>query len=117
LVAVKHLVEDEEFFLANYSDGLTDAPLPEMIERFKTSGKIGCFVAVRPPFNFHLTEFNGADTVKRFRTSQQFDIWINGGYFIFRREIFQCIHDGEELVIEQVNRQSETGPLLGYRQY
>jgi glucose-1-phosphate cytidylyltransferase len=115
LVAVKHLVEDEEFFLANYSDGLTDAPLPEMIERFKASGKIGCFVAVRPPFNFHLTEFNGADTVKRFRTSQQFDIWINGGYFIFRREIFEYIRDGEELVIEPFNRLIEAGRLMAYK--
>jgi hypothetical protein len=34
LVAVRHLVEDEEIFLANYSDGLTDAPL---IDRFKRS--------------------------------------------------------------------------------
>ncbi len=61
LVAVKHLVEDEEIFLANYSDGLTDAPLPEMIERFKESGKIGCFIAVHPPFNFHLAEFDETD--------------------------------------------------------
>ena len=35
LLAVRHLVENEEIFLANYSDGLTDAPLAEMIERFK----------------------------------------------------------------------------------
>jgi glucose-1-phosphate cytidylyltransferase len=47
LMAVKHLVKDEEMFLANYSDGLTDAPLPEMIQRFKESGKIACFIAVR----------------------------------------------------------------------
>src|SRR5215475_5430897 len=45
LMAVRHLVKDEEFFLANYSDGLTDAPLPEMIERFVKSDKIGCSIA------------------------------------------------------------------------
>ena len=44
-------------FLANYSDGLTDAPLPEMIERFKESGKIACFIAIRPPLSFHLAEY------------------------------------------------------------
>ena len=49
---------DEEIFLANYSDGLTDAPLPDMIDRFKSSGKIGCFIAVHPPFSFHLAEFD-----------------------------------------------------------
>ena len=58
LVAVRHLVADEEIFLANYSDGLTDAPLPDMIERFKKSGKIGCFIAIHPPFSFHLAEFD-----------------------------------------------------------
>ena len=58
LVAVRHLVEDEEIFLANYSDGLTDAPLPDMIDRFKKSGKIGCFIAIHPPFSFHLAEFD-----------------------------------------------------------
>ena len=60
LFAVKRFVENEEIFLANYSDGLTDAPLPEMIARFKASGKIGCFLAVHPPVSFHLAEFDEA---------------------------------------------------------
>src|SRR5262245_36698042 len=68
LVAVKKHVENEEIFLANYSDGLTDVHLPAMIEQFKKSGKIACFLAIRPPFNFHLAEFDGQGDVKRFRT-------------------------------------------------
>ena len=46
LVAVRRFVENEEIFLANYSDGLTDAPLAEMIDGFKRSDKIGCFIAI-----------------------------------------------------------------------
>lgn len=115
LMAVRHLVEHEEVFLANYSDGLTDAPLPDMIERFLKSDKIGCFIAVHPPFNFHLAEFNGEDTVHRFRSSQQSEIWINGGYFIFRNKIFDYIRDGEELVLEPFNRLIENGQLMAYK--
>ena len=59
LLAVRHLVRDEEIFLANYSDGLTNAPLDEMIDRFKKSNKIGCFIAIHPPISFHLAEFDG----------------------------------------------------------
>jgi glucose-1-phosphate cytidylyltransferase len=114
LSAVRHLVENEEIFLANYSDGLTDAPLPDMIEKFVQSGKIGCFMAVHPPFNFHLAEFNG-DTVTRFRSSQQSEIWINGGYFIFRKQIFDYIREGEELVLEPFNRLIEAGQLMAYK--
>ena len=64
LFAVKHFVENEEIFLANYSDGLSDAPLDEMIARFKASGKIGCFLAVHPPVSFHLAEFDEHGTVQ-----------------------------------------------------
>ena len=43
-------------FLANYSDGLTDVDLDDMVERFKESGKVACFLAVRPPLTYHLAD-------------------------------------------------------------
>ena len=115
LVAVRRFVENEEIFLANYSDGLTDAPLAEMIDGFKKSDKIGCFIAIHPPINFHLAEFDDRGAVQRLRSSQQSDIWINGGYFIFRREIFDYIRDGEELVLEPFSRLIEAKLLMGYK--
>lgn len=115
LVAVRHLVQDEEMFLANYSDGLTDACLPDMIDRFKKSGKIGCFVAIHPPLTFHLAEFDGQGAVRRLRASHEADIWINGGYFIFRKEIFDYIKEGEELVVEPFERLIECGQLMAYK--
>jgi glucose-1-phosphate cytidylyltransferase len=115
LMAVRHLVKDEEVFLANYSDGLTDLPLPDMIDRLKTSDKVGCFVAVRPQFNFHLAEFDQQGAVKRMRSSQESEIWINGGYFVFRNKIFDYIREGEELVFEPFNRLIADNQLLAYR--
>ena len=115
LMAVRHLVADEEIFLANYSDGLTDVPLPDMIDQFQSSGKVGCFIAVHPPFNFHLAEFDKRGSVKRFLSSQESEVWINGGYFIFRNKIFDFIRQGEELVVEPFNRLIEQGHLMAYR--
>jgi glucose-1-phosphate cytidylyltransferase len=115
LFAVKRFVDNEEIFLANYSDGLTDAPLIQMIDQFKSSGKIACFVAVHPPINFHLAEFDEKGVVQRIRSSHQSDMWINGGYFIFRKEIFDYIKDGEELVLEPFNRLIKAGKLMAYK--
>ena len=115
LVAVKHLLQDEEVFLANYSDGLTDAPLPAMVDLLKQSGKIGCFVTVRAPLNFHLAEVEADGVVTRFRTSTEADMWINGGYFVFRNRIFDYIRDGEELVLEPFNRLIAERQLIAYR--
>ena len=115
LVAVRHLVENEEIFLANYSDGLTDAPLDDMIDRFKKSGKVGCFIAIHPPISFHLAEFDEQGCVQRLRSSQESGIWINGGYFIFRNKIFDYIRRGEELVFEPFNRLIEARQLMAYK--
>ena len=115
LVAVRHLVGKEEIFLANYSDGVTDAPLAEMIDRFKESNKIGCFIAIHLPISFHLAEFDHRDAVQRLRLSHRSEIWINGGYFIFGNAIFDYIRDGEELVLEPFNRLIEANRLMGYK--
>ncbi len=115
LVAVRHLVRDEDIFLANYSDGLTDAPLPDMIDRFKKSGSIGCFIAIHPPITFHLAEFDEKGIVRRMRESKESEIWINGGYFIFRKEIFDYIREGDELVAQPFKRLIERGELMAYK--
>ena len=49
------------------------------------------------------------------RLSQEADIWINGGYFIFRNKIFDYIRDGEELVDQPFNRLIERGELMAYK--
>ena len=115
LLAVKSHVENEEMFLANYSDGLTDAPLPEMIEYFRASGKTACFIAVRLPLSFHLADIEKGGRVSDMRTSQQTDIWMNGGYFILRPKIFDFMRQGEELVLEPFRRLIEADELIAYR--
>ena len=69
LFAVRQHVEDEEMFLANYSDGLSDVDLPAMIEAFKQSGKIACFVAARPNFSLHLVEMDADGKVDGIRAN------------------------------------------------
>ena len=115
LWAVRDQVKDEEIFLANYSDGLCDVDLDDMVERFRRSGKLACFLAVRPPLTYHLADIEADGRVRAFRTSDRSDIWINGGYFLLRREIFDYMQDGEELVLEPFSRLIEADQLLAYK--
>lgn len=115
LWAVRDHVKDEEIFLANYSDGLTDVNLDAMVDDFKKSGKIACFVAIKPPLTYHLADIDSEGSVREFRTSDRSEIWINGGYFIFRSEIFDYMRDGEELVLEPFTRLIEEDQLMAYK--
>lgn len=115
LWAVREHLQDEEMFLANYSDGLTDAPLQDMIETFRKSDKLACFMAVRPPLTYHIADIDPSGAVKQFISSDRSEIWINGGYFIFKRGIFDYIREGEELVLEPFRRLIEDDKLLAYK--
>jgi glucose-1-phosphate cytidylyltransferase len=115
LWAVREQVKDQEYFCANYSDGLTDVDLDVMLAKFKASGKVGCFLAVRPPLTYHLADIAADGRVRDFVTSDRSEIWINGGYFIFRKEIFDYMRDGEELVVEPFKRLIAEDQLMAFK--
>jgi glucose-1-phosphate cytidylyltransferase len=115
LLAVRAHVEGEEMFLANYSDGLADVDLPAMVDAFRRSGKVACFLAVRPSFSLHLVDMDAKGRVNAFLPTQDADLWINGGFFIFRSEIFDYLRDGEELVETPFRRLIDADQLLAFR--
>jgi glucose-1-phosphate cytidylyltransferase len=115
LLAVRKYVEDEEMFLANYADGLTDLDLTEMVNTVRASGKIASFLAVPPAQSFHLVDVNETGEVTGVRPVSETDLTINGGYFVFRHELFDYIYPGDELVNEPFGRLIKKGQLLGYR--
>jgi glucose-1-phosphate cytidylyltransferase len=115
LFAVRKHVEGEDMFLANYSDGLADVDLPRMIEAFRQSGKIACFLATRPTFSLHLVDMDGNGRVNSLRATEKANLWINGGFFIFRREIFGYLREGEELVGAPFQRLIEADQVLAFR--
>lgn len=115
LWAVREHVQGEEMFLANYSDGLTNVDLNDMVRRFRESGKIACFLAIRPPLTYHLADIAEDGEVREFRSSDRSEIWINGGYFLLRPEIFDYMREGEELVLEPFSRLIEANQLMAYK--
>jgi glucose-1-phosphate cytidylyltransferase len=114
LKAVEEYLDGEEVFLANYSDGLTDLPLPGYIDHFLSRDRVASFLAVCPPYTSHFVSFDG-DVVSGVQPVREAGLWINGGFFVFRKEIFRYMRDGEELVEQPFARLIEGGQLLGHR--
>ncbi len=114
LKAVEEYVEGEEVFLANYVDGLTDLPLPQYINHCLGRNKVASFLCVKPTQSFHVVAVNG-DMVSDIQHIDHAGIWMNGGYFLFREEIFQYIRNGEELVNEPFQRLIEEEQLVAYK--
>ncbi len=115
LRAVRKHLEGEEMFLANYSDGLTDLHLPAMVDAFKASDATGAFLCVRPMQSFHIVRLGEKGRVRSIEPMSAADVWINGGYFVFRKGIFDVLNEGEELVLEPFSRLIEAGRLMAHQ--
>lgn len=115
LMAVQKHLKDEEMFMANYTDGLSDLPLDEHIDHFRRHGKTASFLCIRPNLSYHLVTLNGGNLVTGIEDIARTSIRINGGFFIFRRDIFKYVREGEELVQEPFRRLVAEQQLLAYR--
>jgi glucose-1-phosphate cytidylyltransferase len=114
LKAVEKYLAGEEMFLANYSDGLTNLPLPRIIDFFKGSGKVGCFLCVKPPHSFHVVKLERDGLIDSIEYVRDTDTMINGGFFVFRKQIFDYMKPGEELVVEPFQRLIAEKQLIGF---
>jgi glucose-1-phosphate cytidylyltransferase len=114
LRAAEKYVDKEERFLANYSDGLTDLFLPNLIDFSIKQGKIACLITVKPSVAFHYVSTDKNGYVKNIKQLNQTPLRINGGFFVFKNEIFDYIKPGEDLVYEPFLRLIKKRELIAY---
>lgn len=115
LLNVKDHVKDEEFFFANYSDGLSNLDLDSYLEWFKKQDKVASFISVTVPHVFHVVESQDDGSVQSIECMNVSKLRINGGFFIFRKEIYDYINPGEELVMEPFSRLIERDLLVTHK--
>ena len=114
LVAVREHLADDEMFLANYADGLTDLELPSLVAAARESGATATFLSVRPNLSYHFVTTDESGRVASFRDIADSGLRVNGGFFAFRKEIFDYIKQGEELVEEPFRRLMPDRKLLAF---
>lgn len=114
LKAVDSYLGDDEEFLATYGDGLTDAPLADLIDTFHRKGKQALLLSVRPEYHAHIIEADASGAVVGVEEMSRSSVRINAGFFVFKREVVNLIGPGEDLVVEGFARLIEHGELYAY---
>jgi glucose-1-phosphate cytidylyltransferase len=113
LMQVRKYLGNDEMFLANYADGLSDLDLNCYLDNFVQSGKVASFLCVQPSSSFHVVTMDQAGEVQMIAPASKSNLWINGGFFAFRKELFDNITYGDELVQEPFSRLIKKNQLLG----
>jgi glucose-1-phosphate cytidylyltransferase len=114
LMAVRKHLSGEEYFLANYADGLTDCPLDQMVDFVKARGAVAGCLATKPSTSFHALQLGPDQRITSIEDLRDSGVRLNGGYFVLRHDVFDAMRPGEELVYEPFRRLIERGELVGY---
>ena len=114
LMAVRRHLAGEEYFLANYADGLTDCPLDQMVDFVKARGVTAGCLATKPSTSFHALQLGPDQRITRIEDLRESGVRLNGGYFVLRQDVFEAMRPGEELVYEPFRRLIDRGELVGY---
>src|SRR5215469_7450081 len=114
LVAIQKYLANEELFLANYTDGLTDLDLPSYLEYARRLDRIATFLSVKPNLSYHIAQTGADGVVTGISELSRSSIRINGGFFVLKREIFKYFRPGEELVVEPFRRLIHEKQLAAY---
>ncbi|PID96372.1 MAG: glucose-1-phosphate cytidylyltransferase [Actinomycetales bacterium] len=95
---------DDEAFLANYSDGLTDLDLNAYVDGFLASDDVARMLSVKAPHTFHIIHSDPDNRVTELEYAGESPMRVNAGFFALRREIFNVLEPGEDLVLEPFQR-------------
>jgi len=109
---------DDKDFLLTYGDGLSNVDIGELIKFHKSNSKIATVTAVRPKARFGELIIENK-IVKSFKEKPNLDRgWINGGFFVFNRKIFQYIdNDSIDLEGEPLEIIAKNNELMAYKHH
>ena len=113
---VKGWIGEDSLFMATYGDGVGDVDITALLAFHKAHGKLATVTAVRPPARFGGLELDGPCVARFAEKPQTGEGWINGGFFVLDRKVFDYI-DGDETPWETtpMERLTREGQLMAYR--
>ena len=112
LMKIKDFVGNE-FFLA-YGDDISNININELADFHKKHGKIATITTVKPENPFGVIEFDSI-YIKKFKEKPIMNEWINGGFMILNKKIFEYIAEGNELEEEVFKKLVEKNELCAFK--
>ena len=114
LRAVERYLGDDEVFLANYSDGLTDLDFGAYLAYARQLDRTATFVSVKPNLSFHVAATDADGLVTGISEITRSGLRVNAGFFVLKRDIFKYMEPEDELVVEPFQRLIREKQLAAY---
>lgn len=105
-----------EIFFGTYGDGLSNIDLNKLLRFHKLHNKVSTLTAVKPSSPFGIVGIDAhTNSVTHFEEKPILDHWINGGFFVFNKDIFKYIEKNDVLEKDTFNRLVKDKNLAAYK--
>ncbi|MCF6147982.1 MAG: glucose-1-phosphate cytidylyltransferase [Candidatus Kuenenia sp.] len=116
LKRLKSYLEKEKTFLFTYGDGVADINIKDLITFHESHGKYATVTTVRSPARFGRLAFEGNKITDFYEKPQEAEGWINGGFFVLNKEVFDYIENDDSIWERTpIETLASDGQLMGYR--
>ncbi len=106
---------DGETFMMSYGDGLANVDVRRLLKFHREKGKIATVTAVRPMARFGELSLDG-DLAESFHEKPQIASgWINGGFFVFQKRVFDYLDEDCVLEKEPMERLAAEKQMAVYK--
>lgn len=96
ILKIKNFIpEDEEDFMVTYGDGVADINIKELVKFHKKQGTFGTVTGVHPRSKYGLLTVDEKNIVQKFIEKPVLKEWVNGGFMVFKKHIFQYLRKRE----------------------
>lgn len=75
-------------FLVTYGDGVADININDLVNFHREKQKIATLTSINPPSRFGIVDIDANSLITNFREKPVTHDWVNGGFFVFQKEIF-----------------------------
>lgn len=108
---------DGDTFMVTYGDGLSDVNLKSLLEFHRQHGRLATVTTVKPLSRFGVLELDSSGAVAGFHEKPQLEGWVNVGFFVFERSVFDYLDNDTSCVLERepLERLAQEGQLMAYR--
>jgi len=119
LLKLRNILKKEENFFLTYGDGLSNVNINKLLKLHLSKKKVATVTAVRPPARFGELKIGNSGLVKKFEEKNQVNEgWINGGFFIFNKKIFDYLPKSQcMLEREPMNKLVSDKQLISYKHH
>lgn len=111
---IQPCINEENFFVA-YGDDLSNVDLNRLLDYHLKHKRVVTLTAVNPYSQFGILELAKEGVITNFHEKPRLEHWINGGFFIFNREIFNYLQPNQDLEKDVFRNLAQKGEIIAYR--